>query len=365
LPALATLLGPTFFVLGVWVSPVDQMDNWKARGVNTVVESPQGHDPLQWAKAAGSKGLYEIRAASSDLSFDLSDSHLLAWATKDEPSDNKLRLDYGWVQQDPAQVLQQAAPWRAAAKARGRFVPIWTNHVGPHISPDWAQKNALMRDYMEGPESDWLAADSYPNQGHKPFVIQSNDGYTSTVQGVVLDRQIAWSHGKPVMTFIGTSDFNNNGGLPTAAQFNVMAWSSVIHGAVGVIYFPVHFDPWSFDATPPDLVRALSAFDREVAGLQKVLMNDTAGGRRPSTLFRSANSGAAAGRGQLPYPFEASEIPTSQGPYRIILNLSDKAQVLNKPEWGLSNAAFQGYEIRKGYAPGPRPAARAGGGNTQ
>ncbi len=350
MPALATLLGPTFFVLGVWVQPAEMMDSWKARGVNTVVEVPQGHDAFQWAKAASSKGLYEIREASSDLGFDIRDAHLLAWSTSDEPSDNKLRLDYGWVRQDPVQVLKQAAPWRAAAKAQGRFIPIWTNHVGPHISPNWAQKNVLMHDYMAGPMSDWLAADSYPIQGRQAFVVQSNDGYTSTVQGLVVDRQVAWSSGKPVMTFIGTSAFNNNSRAPSSAQFKVMAWSAVVHGATGVIYFPVHFDPWSFDATPPALAQALTAFDKDVTSIEQVLINPTAGGRRPSTVFRSANPGVAPSRFQLPYPFEATEIATAKGPYRIVINLSDKDAVLMRPEWGLTGASFGGYEVRKGYA---------------
>ena len=186
--AQAAALGPLVFVLGVWVQPAETMDIWKARGVNTLVETPQGREVLEWAKAADSRGLYQIRAPSSDLRFDIRDTRLLAWSTTDEPSDNKLRLDYGWVRQDPAEVLKQAAPWRAAAAAQSKFIPIWTNHVGPHISPDWAQKSALMHDYMAGPESDWLAADSYPIQGRDPFVIQSNDGYTSTTQGVTVPR---------------------------------------------------------------------------------------------------------------------------------------------------------------------------------
>jgi hypothetical protein len=345
----ATALGPTFFVLGVWVSPIEQMDGWKARGVNTVVETPQGHDALQWIRAANSRGLYQIRKPSKDLRFDIHDPHLLAWSTDDEPSNNKIMLAYGMVAQDPIEVLKQAAPWRAAAKAEGRFVPVWTNHVGPHIFPDWAQKNELMRDYMEGPESDWLAADAYPIQGRQPFVIKSNDGYTSTTQGIILDRQLAWSHGKPVMTFIGTSAFTNSSALPTPGQFNAMAWSSVIHGAAGIIYFPVHFDPWAFDATPPKLAQAIAQFDQQVAAIDTVLMNKTAGGRKPSTVFRSANEGAIPSRGQLPYPFEASEIQTDKGPYRIILNLSDQPYTLNKPDWGLSKVTFQGYEVRRGY----------------
>jgi hypothetical protein len=349
MPDLATALGPTFFVIAVGVQPLEAMDNWKARGINTLVEIPEGHDMAAWVQAADSRKLYQIRHSSKDPRADLADRYLLAWATDDEPSDTRGKLEYGSVRHDPAQVAEQAASWRAAARAAGRFVPIWTNHVGSHIWPDWAQKNVLMHDYMEGPESDWLSADSYPVENRRPIVIASNDGYASTQQGITIDRQIAWSRGKPVMSFIGVSAFGEGDAVPTAAQFNVMAWSSVIHGAVGVAYFPVRLKPWLFDATPPDLVAALTAFDRQVTALDKVLMDSTAGGRKPHTVFRAAHQGAAPAANQLPYPFEADEIPTARGPYRIVLNLSDQDATLDRPEWGLNKAAFHGYEVRQGY----------------
>jgi len=356
-PAGHPARGPTVFVIGVWVQPIDGMDAWKARGINTLVEIPQGHDPGPWIRAADSKGLYQIRRPAADLNADLKDPHLLAWSTADEPSNKKgLFFGYGQVAQDPADIIKQAAPWRAAAKAAGKFTPIWTNHVGPHIYPDWAQHNPLMRDYMQGPASDWLASDGYPIQGHEPFVIRSNDGYTSTTQGVALDRQRAWSGGKPVMTFIGTSAFTTGSAVPTVGEFNAMAWSSVIHGACGIVYFPVQFQPgWSFDATPPALARALTQFDRQLATLEPILMDRTLGGRTPYRLFRSANAGAQPAAGQLPYPFEAAEIATAKGPYRIVLNLSPQPQVLDRPEWGLSRAAFQPYEARMGYSPSASP----------
>lgn len=352
--------GPKSFVLGVWVQPPEAMEGWKARGINTVVEVPQGHDLEAWARSADSLKLQQIRKPARDLAADLRDPYLLAWATDDEPSDiRKLWLDYGRVAQDPADVVKQAAPWRAAAKAAGKFMPIWTNHVGPHISPDWAQNNALMRDYMRGPASDWLAADSYPIEDHKPLVVRSNDGYVSTVQGLILDRQRAWSGGKPVMTFVGTSPFNERSATPSVAEFNLMAWSGVIHGAVGIIYFPVRFSPtWSFDATPPQLVQAITAFDRQIAEMDPVLMDGQAGGRSPYRLFRSAAEGAAPAADQLPYPFEASEIATPRGPLRIILNLSDRPRTFRKLEWGLKDVAFAPYAVRLAYGVAPPPAAR-------
>jgi hypothetical protein len=350
---IATAAGPTFFVLGAYVQSIDQMATWKSRGVNTLVEVPEGHDVGQWISAADAAGLYQIRHPSADLTADLNDPHLLAWSTLDEPSNTTDGiLDYGHVAEDPAQVAAEAAPWRAAAQAAGKFMPIWTNHVGPHIWPDWAQHNALMYDYMQGGESDWLSADSYPIQAGQNFVIQTNDGYTSTVQGVTLDRQEAWSGGKPVMAFIGTSAFTAGGPAPTGAEFTAMAWSAVIHGAVGVIYFPVQFQPsWSFDATPPDVVAAITAFNLKISGLDSILMDEAHGGRNPFIVFHSANAGAAPLAGQLSYPFEATEIQTGQGPFHIVLNLSDHDQVLNMPQWGFGAATVHGYDVVMGYTP--------------
>jgi len=182
------------------------------------------------------------------------------------------------------------------------------------------------------------------------MVIRAAEGYVSTTQGVIIDRQRAWSRGKPVMTILAVSAFQPGIGIPTLDKFRAMAWSSVIHGAVGVIYFPVRLPPaWSFAATPPELVRAITDFDRQVNGLQAVLVDSQAGGRRPFILWRSADDGAAPTAGQLPYPFEASEIPTAKGPFRIVLNLTDRPQTLDRPAWGLAHAVFQAYEVKKAY----------------
>jgi len=354
--AVAAPQGPTRFILGVWVQPVGSMDAWKARGINTLVEVPQGHDPVAWAQAADSKGLYQIRRPADDLVSDLKDAHLLAWATDDEPSDTKVgRVDYGAVTHDPADVVKQAAPWRAVAKAAGRFMPIWTNHIGPHIYPDWAENSAIMHEYMAGPASDWLASDPYPVQERRPLVMHSNDGYTATVHGIALDRQRAWSGGKLVMSFIGVSPFGAASAVPTPGEFNLMAWSSVIHGAAGIIYFPVRLSPtFSFDATPPELVSAMTRFDQKIVQMNEILMDAKAGGRAPYRLFRSADAGVRPAADQLPYPFEAAEIATARGPCRIILNLTPQDQVLDKPEWGLKQAAFPAYGVRMASgAPAP------------
>jgi hypothetical protein len=341
--------GPTFFVLGAYVQPTEMMDTWKVRGINTLVAVPDGTNIDQWSQMAASKGLYMIRQPSSSLRTDINNPYLLAWAQADEPSNTSSTLNYGAVSMDPAELEAQAAPWRAAAAAEGKFVPVWANHVGGHIYPKWAANNILMQDYMAGSESDWLASDSYPIQDGASMLVDAGD-YTSTQQGVSAFRQIEWSGGKSTMTFIGSSAFAQGQNVPTPAELKAQAWSAIINGSEGIIYFPVAFKPsWKFDATPPALVTAMTELHAEIKAIEPILMNVTAGGRNPYTVFHAARPGTAPKNGQLPYPFEATEIQTGQGTYRIILNLSDKDQVLQKPEWGLNNVILHGYEVDKGF----------------
>jgi hypothetical protein len=358
----STPLGPKFFVLGTYVQADFTMPTWKARGINTLVEVPQGWDVDQWSFAAASNGLHMIRAPSSNLQSDLNNRWLLAWSQPDEPSNtNDGIVDYGHVACDPATLQQMVQPWRDAAAAANTYMPVWVNHIANHIVPAWATNSAIMHDYMQGPESDWLSSDAYQIQQRQPLLM-SADGYTSTVQGVAADRQSAWSldplsngpyqtHSKPVMSFIGTSAYGGSGmPVPTTGQFNAEAWSSVIHGATGVIYFPVKLSPWEWDATPPLLVDALTSFNHEITAINDIVIDTTNGGSRPHHIYRSANPRTAPTGDQLPYPFEATEISAPNGAtYRIVLNLSDKSQVLDKPDWGLANATFAPFEVVKGF----------------
>lgn len=352
----ATDLGSKFFVLGTYVQGVEMMDTWKARGINTLVQAPDGHDINAWSQAASSKGLYMIRQPSSNLTADANNPYLLAWATTDEPSNTTSTLDYGVVSQDPVEIQQQAASWRDAAAAAGKDIPIWTNHVGGHIYPEWAPNVPIMKDYMEGPESDWLASDSYPIQNGQPLLTTATDNgetYVSTQQGVNAFRQELWSGGKATMTFIGSSAYDPGQPVPTAGELKAQAWSGIINGAEGIIYFPVQLSPWAFDATPPHLQTAMKELHAEIKGIEDILMNEQNGGRAEYKVFHSAVQGATPTANQLPYGFEAAEIKTEDGgTYHIILNITGQERTLNKPEWGLNNVTFAAYGVQKGMADG-------------
>jgi Ca2+-binding RTX toxin-like protein len=356
----ATDAGSKFFVIGTYVQPDFLMDQWKGLGINTMVATPDGSNVDTWSQTAASKGLYMIRQPGSNLTADANNPYLLAWATSDEPSNTSSTLDYGVVNQDPAEVQQQANPLRAAAAAAGKDIPIWTNHVGGHIYPSWAANNALMKDYMEGPESDWLAHDSYPIQSGQPLLVNATDAgenYVSTQQGVNTFRQETWSGGKATMAFIGSSAYEAGQPVPTAGEMKAQAWSAIINGAEGVIYFPVAFTPgWNWNATPAHLQTAMKELHADIKALDDILMNEQTGGRAPYKVYHSAQQGVTPTAGQLPYGFEAAEITTEDGgTYRIILNITGQERTLNKPEWDLNNVSFGAYGVQKGPAPGTTP----------
>ncbi len=95
---MATMVpSPTFFVLGAYVQDIGQMAAWQARGVNTMVQAPEGADIKAWSAYAAGLGLSMIRQPLYDpnasaekqlaaLTADAATPQLLAWAQPDEPS---------------------------------------------------------------------------------------------------------------------------------------------------------------------------------------------------------------------------------------------------------------------------------------
>ncbi|QRM53200.1 hypothetical protein [Sinorhizobium sp. BG8] len=366
-PALAAsarmelLPGPRFFVKGVYQQPVETMALWKSRGVNTIFTVNGGGEVLQWTQEALRLHLNIVREPRgwdysgpqkslvlSDrdaFEWDLQQPLLLAFSLIDEPSNLKpggQGITYEGVTMRPDQVDEIAKLWGGSGK------PLWINHIGSHINNMYL--DAIMADYADSPYIDWLCHDSYPVASGEALVTDLDD-YVSTPQGHAIDRLLRWSGGRPQFSFVGTSQFNGSMGRnASAAEFGVQAWSSIIHGAVGIIYFTFAFSPaFAWDATPPELVDALVKFNSEIDDIEHILIDAEKGGRRPSIRLQSVREPAQLSGFDLPYPFEGCSIPTGDGDYRIILNLSDKPADLTFPSWGLSKVAFDGYQCRRGY----------------
>jgi hypothetical protein len=345
------LPAPAFFVKAVWQQPSSLFSKWLGRGINVVDFVPGGSDATAWTLTAASAGLPVIKLPNVPSSSDTNASNILAWSMPDEPDNvSGLGLTYGQVAADPEAIRAMADGLVAGSGT----IPIICNLVGNHLTN--RNQAPIIFDYLNIPGIDWWASDSYQVQDGHPFLLTWN-GYTSTHQGYALDLMSFYygatplSAAKPKMQAIGTSDFNGVGRVPTPGQFRAMAWSAIIHGAFGLVYFPIVLKPaFAWDGTPPNLLSEMHTLHSAVDGIADILINSAHGGRLPSTLRRCANKDSAPIGLQLPYPFEGCEIPTAQAAYKIVLNLVDETTILNDSRWGLSGLSFYPYEVKYGYA---------------
>ncbi|WP_157224498.1 hypothetical protein [Rhizobium mesoamericanum] len=348
--------GPSFFVKGVYQQPVEKMAEWRDRGVNTIFTVNGGANFTTWTNEAMKQGLYVVRApAGVDDQYrvidraafeqDLRNPLLLAIALVDEPSNLKpggAGITYYDVTVPPAAVDVVARELSSGGK------PLWINHVGNHINNVYLEK--IMSDYADSPYVDWLAQDSYPVANGEDLTLDLDD-YASTPQGHSIDRLLRWSGGRPQFSFLGVTKFNAGVGRDTTPEeFRLQAWSSIIHGATGIIYFSFMFSPqFSYDATPENLIDEIKMLHAQIDEIEPILMDKDKGGRRPWVLRKSAR-GKGNGPTSLPYPFEACSIKTDRGEYKIILNLANETAELTYEPWGLTKVSFSPYQCKRGYS---------------
>ncbi|WP_245271680.1 hypothetical protein [Rhizobium sp. IBUN] len=332
------------------------MAEWRDRGVNTIFTVNGGGNYITWTNEAMKQGLYIVRApAGVDDKYrvidraafeqDVRNPFLLAIALVDEPSNLKpggAGITYYDVMVPPAEVDV------AAQELSGGGKPLWINHIGAHINNVYLEK--IMSDYADSPYIDWLAQDSYPVASGWDLVLDLDD-YTSTPQGHSIDRLLRWSGGRPQFSFLGVTKYNADVGRDTTPEeFRLQAWSSIIHGATGLIYFSFMFSPqFSYDATPENLVAEIKMLHAQIDEIEPILMDKDKGGRRPWVLLKSVH-GEANDPTSLPYPFEACSIKTDRGEYKIILNLANEPAELTYEPWGLAKVSFSPYQCKRGYS---------------
>ncbi|ESR23058.1 hypothetical protein N177_3126 [Lutibaculum baratangense AMV1] len=341
---LATMRGPTFFVLGVWVAPPQEMEKWRARGVNTIVGVGEGVDDAVHHERAKELGLAQIRAPRpSHLLEDLADPTVIAFATGDEPTN----FVDGAPRESPDDVLAEQAPWRDAAASLQMQKPIFTNHVGNHIWHENSRIGLKLGDYHA--RADWLGADTYQIADGRPNVLVQ-DGFASTYQGHILNHQRLMAPGAPLMSFVQSVAFEPGRPVPTPGELKTQIWSSVVNGASMLCVFSVRLPPdFAWDGTPEPLAQTITEAFHEISRLEDILIDPAIGGARDGEIWRAAPPGSAAGARQLPWPFEARRIPYRGRVFRIVVNLSEDPAYLAHAEWDAAATLFAGHEVRYGF----------------
>lgn len=244
------------FPIGVFSQPVESFAKWKSRGINTILETPQNHDPIAWDRAAQSAGFFVIRRPMQDPRQDIGRKNLLAWSHWDEPD------AAGRIAEWTPMFERTAAEWRAIDPTR----PIFINFAGPDLSWFTTRTDSYSRTYASHyprllATADWVANDLYPsagwlNQAHAP----RRGDITLLGEPIKILKQMT---SKPLFAFIEASEIErgNVAGArcPTAAEFKAQIWYALCEGVRGLFYFPavVGKSGFRFDGAPPEIVDAM------------------------------------------------------------------------------------------------------------
>jgi hypothetical protein len=286
----------TFFPIGVAQQPTNKFATWKGRGINTVVDVPQQHLTNLWSAHAAAQGLYMIRGPMPNAADDIGNANLLAWAHPDEPDRH--------MNQPPEVMLAEYQNWKSIDPNREVFINFTGGRIllnNPSEGP--CQGPICYSNYIQS--ADWICNDIYPVTGY----FSRNTLYWV---GQVIDWLAPLSAGRPQFAYIETSDQ----GIPnsthpgvTPGEFRAEIWDAIIHGARGIIYFPLVLAPsFNFDGTPTNVVAEMTAQNAVITSLANVLQRPI----DPPAIGAAVN-----------FPLEAGWRSTGTEDYFIVLNLTN------------------------------------------
>lgn len=259
-----------FFPIGVFGQPAESFGKWKSRGVNTVLEVPQRHDPEAWDKAAQAAGLKVIRRPAADPRRDIGRKDLLAWSHWDEPDAAGRIIEWTPLFE------KTYAEWKKVDPDRKVFI----NFAGPDLSWFTTRSDAYSKSYSSYyprliASADWIANDLYPSGGWLNDAHKGRRGDVTLITEPlkILKRMTP----KPLFAFIELSEIeagNVEGArCPTAPEVRAQIWLAIIHGARGLFYFPavVGKRGFQFDGAPAEIVDEMKRQNAAVEKLAAVL----------------------------------------------------------------------------------------------
>ena len=259
--------GDEFFPIGVWQQPTTSFNKWKGRGINTLMGVPMGHDTDAWATAAIGGGLYQVRQPRLDPTLDVNDPTLLAWMHPDEPDFRKVA---------PGTLATAYAQYKAIDPQK----PVLVNFSGGNLLLGTPGRSTY-EEYMAS--ADWISNDIYPITGwDKPeWIDYSLPAAERRNAGVVVDRLRQWSGGKPQWAVVESSNQNltwvTKPRGPTRAEVRGQVWHSIIHGATGIVYFPMQIGgSFRFDVTPADVAEEMTIQNQRIQSLAGIINSSPA-----------------------------------------------------------------------------------------
>jgi hypothetical protein len=400
---------PTMFIKGVWLMPASYHATWKARGCNALFHSYAdyaGDVGSAWVASAISNGLNYVRRpgllsleqanpagqvissaqaaqVTADCQYDAVNSLCLGWNHFDEPDGST-----PWEQAynatpdatTPRYLERETARWRDISPT----MPVYMTLQGFHIrSP-----STYIRQFLNTRCVDVVGFDDYPNcDGVSPRNIWWHHWMTgttaydmfSTVNGCIAEWTTqkefpayanlgpTISAAKPTYCYVATSRVLSTGRVPTPGEFRALCWSAVIHGVIGIVYFPQDVTVGAFitDASDANVLTEMTTLHSNIAIMEAkgLLIDGVFGGRVQFTKRTSPPLVSALPTTDISDPgiafqsplgnqiqggFEAMEVvsPVDNKTYRLILNLIGSNETLTDTLWGYSAWAFTPYEAK-------------------
>lgn len=279
-----------FFPIGVFAQPVESFAKWKSRGINTLLEVPQNHNPEAWDSAAVQAGFRIIRRPLANAKADIGRKDLLAWSHWDEP-DAAGRI-FEWT----PLFERTFAEWRRIDPNRKVFI----NFAGPDITWFTSRSDDYSRRYASHyprliATADWVANDLYPSGGYLNNDHARRRGDVTLVgEPVKVLRRLT---SKPQFAFVEASEIekgNVSGArCPTPGEMRAQIWHLIALGVRGLFYFPavVGTGGFRFDGAPETVVKEMTAQNRLISSLAPLLQSEV----NPARIEASAPAPVSVG----------------------------------------------------------------------
>ncbi|HVT13497.1 MAG TPA: hypothetical protein VHE55_14630 [Fimbriimonadaceae bacterium] len=300
------LADPNTFPIAVWLQDPSQAQKYKAAGINLYVGLWQGPTEDQLAK---------LRAAEMPVICDQnevglkhkSDPVIVGWMHQDEPDNAQEVTDAsGHKGYGPCVPPQTIVDRYRKMKAADPSHPVMLN-LGQGVANDqWIGRGngAKLDDYKTYVRGgDIVSFDIYPVAGLE-------DPGKLPLIGKGLDRLQGWTDGKKRIWNCLECTAISGKAKATSEQVEAEAWSSIIHGSRGFIYFVHQFQP-RFDEhallDDPAMLASVAKLNRRIQELAPALNQ---GSKVPLHLTSQSVDGAAIRYENALYVFVAN--PSAQ-----------------------------------------------------
>ncbi|KPK39756.1 MAG: hypothetical protein AMJ65_11180 [Phycisphaerae bacterium SG8_4] len=267
-----------FFPIAVWLQNPANAAKYKQAGINTYVALWRGPTAQQLAdlKEAGMKVICHQNKAGLQHA---DDPTIIGWMHGDEP-DNAQSLGRGKGYGPPIEPskivegynrIRKADPTRPVLLNLGQGV-AWDQWHGRGVRTNHPEDYPQ---YLKG--CDIASFDIYPAAHDKPQVA-GNLWYVA--RGV--ERLVKWTEGKkPVWNCIECTRIHNPTEKATPHEVRCEVWMSIIHGSTGLVYFVHEWEPKFNESallSDPSMLSAVTALNKQIAGLAPVLNSPTIAG---------------------------------------------------------------------------------------